>query len=511
MKGLQNKISVKRQRIYGVVMSYAVLFTHILTGLLYTPIILRTLGQSEYGIYSLTLSCMGYLTIFDSGMNAAFVRFYVQTKEKNRETIPKLNGLFLKIFFMMAVLAVLLGLFLSTHTQEIFGMNIRPEEYPVMERCLRLLSMNAGIVVMNCVFTSLIVANERFVFGKAVNLLSAVLTPVLTIPMLFKGYGAAMVLFIKLSMDGLTCLLNVMFCIRILKVRFDLGKENFLMLKSILMFAGAIVVQQVIDQFNWQIDKFILGRVRGTKEISIYSVGSYFNQYYIMLTGALSGVFIAKINRLEANKSWEKINSLFQKTSRMFAFAVFWIMTGFIFFGKPFILRWAGTEYGESYYVGLLIMLPVTVSLTQRLGQDIARAKNRHMLQIIINSVVSLLNVLLSIPLASRYGAVGSAFGTFIAEIAICIIIQAVYYQTIIGLDMRAYFKDMRHMLKGLVIPVMFGVFLLKVRCVKTNYVSIFVYGALYTAVYGISMWFISTEREEKEQIRRAVKQKKAG
>lgn len=160
MKGLQNKISVKRQRIYGVVMSYAVLFTHILTGLLYTPIILRTLGQSEYGIYSLTLSCMGYLTIFDSGMNAAFVRFYVQTKEKNRETIPKLNGLFLKIFFMMAVLAVLLGLFLSTHTQEIFGMNIRPEEYPVMERCLRLLSMNAGIVVMNCVFTSLIVANE---------------------------------------------------------------------------------------------------------------------------------------------------------------------------------------------------------------------------------------------------------------------------------------------------------------------------------------------------------------
>ena len=175
----------------------------------------------------------------------------------------------------MAVLAVLLGLFLSTHTQEIFGMNIRPEEYPVMERCLRLLSMNAGIVVMNCVFTSLIVANERFVFGKAVNLLSAVLTPVLTIPMLFKGYGAAMVLFIKLSMDGLTCLLNVMFCIRILKVRFDLGKENFLMLKSILMFAGAIVVQQVIDQFNWQIDKFILGRVRGTKEISIYSVGSY--------------------------------------------------------------------------------------------------------------------------------------------------------------------------------------------------------------------------------------------
>ena len=74
------EISGKNQRVYGALMSYAVIFVQFLTGLLYTPLILKTLGQSEYGVYSLAVSCMGYMTIFDSGMNAAFVRFYVQTK-----------------------------------------------------------------------------------------------------------------------------------------------------------------------------------------------------------------------------------------------------------------------------------------------------------------------------------------------------------------------------------------------------------------------------------------------
>lgn len=180
-------------------------------------------------------------------------------------------------------------------------------------------------------------------------------------------------------------------------------------------------------------------------------------------------------------------------------------MSAYIVFGKHFILRWAGVEYGSSYYVGLLIMLPVTVSLTQGLGQDIARAKNRHRLQIILNILVSFLNVFFSIPLASAYGAAGSAFGTFLAEIAICIVIQSVYYQKMIGLDMRAYLAEMLRIAKGLVIPALFGGMLVKSGWMRADYGSILLWGILYTGIYGCSMWFLSVNRDEKVWIREAV------
>lgn len=499
------KMSSRKQQVYGAVMSYAVIFTQLLTGLFYTPIILKTLGQSEYGVYALVLSCMGYLTIFDTGMHAAFVRFYVQEKEKNADGLPGLNGLFLKIFFLLAIASIVFGVLLSVFSQNVFGGNIKPEEYLVLNKCLKLLALDAGLTVLNCVFTSLIIANEQFVFGKLVNLFSAVLTPALTLPMLLRGNGAVMVLFIKLIVDGMAFFMNGVFCLRILRITFDLRKQDTLLWKSIVLFAGAIVVQSMVDQFNWQVDKLVLGRVCGTGDISIYSVGSSLNQYYITMACAVSGVFIVKVNQLEAQENMRELNHLFQKTSRLFALLFFWIMSAYIVFGKNFILRWAGTEYGASYDVGLLIMLPVTISLTQGLGQDIARAKNKHRLQIILNILVSFLNVLFSIPLASIYGAVGSAFGTFLAELAICIVIQFVYYQKIIGLDMRAYFIEMLRIAKGLVIPALFGRILVKSGWMHADYGSIFLWGIFYTGVYGCSMWLLSVNVDEKEWIRAVV------
>ena len=44
-------------------------------GLLYTPYILRMMGQEEYGLYSLVASVVSYLTMLDFGFGNAIVRY----------------------------------------------------------------------------------------------------------------------------------------------------------------------------------------------------------------------------------------------------------------------------------------------------------------------------------------------------------------------------------------------------------------------------------------------------
>lgn len=491
-------ISEKKQRVYGIAISYAIIGIQIITAVVYTPIILKNLGQSEYGVYSLAISCLSYLTLFDGGMNAAFVRFYVQIRTKKKEELPKLNGIFLKMFLLLAIAAFILGMLLVLFSENVFGSNINAEEYSVMKTCLYLLPGYAFFTVINCIFNSFIIANERFVFAKVSNLFFAIFTPIIIIPFLLLGFGAETVIAVKFIMEVLVFMLNIFFSFRVLKIRFDLRGNDNKLLKNIAAFAGTIVIQGIMDQLNWQIDKFILARVSNVSEISIYSIGAAFNEQYIAFATAFSGVFIAKTNRLTALGKSDEINSMFQRTSRILSFLVFWIMTAYIIFGKAFILRWAGDEYENSYLVGLLVMLPMTFALTQGLAQDISRAKNKHKILILISFFVCFINMLISIPLARLFGAVGSAVGTFLSEVVITFGVKTVYYQKFVELDMKKYYREMFLNLKGLVLPGILVLLLLRLHMVRATYESIIICGILYTVTYCMSMWLFVINEEEK-------------
>ena len=498
--------SVKKKEIsLGVVFSYITIIAQCLSGLLYTPIILRSLGQGEYGIYSLCISFSGYLTIFNAGMNAAVVRFYVQTKTKDESKLPALNGMFVRIFSIMAILSFLAGLFISWKAEIFFGSKIIDQEYVVLKQVFVILAFTTFTTVINCIFSSFIIANERFIFGKTVNLLQIVLAPLLTIPLLLMGKGSVAVFLIKLFLVMAVVIFNACYCFMKLKIKIEFKKIDHVLLKNILIFAGAITIQSVMDQLNWQVDKLVLAWTNGTGEISIYSIGSTLNDYYLTIGTAMSNVFIAEINRLVAKGKYKEISDLFVKTSRVFALLVLLIMSGYCIYGKIFVLRWAGLEYEVSYYVGLLIMLPVTASLTMGLGQDIMRAKNVHKQQIFINIAVTFCNFLVSIPLAIKFGAVGSALGTFLCEIVICIIVQSIYYKKVGGLDMGAYYKEMFHIICGLIVPVLYGLIITRMEILNVNYLSLALNIFVYVCIYAISMWLFAMNSYEKKLVKRVI------
>lgn len=496
----------KKQMSAGVVLSYLVILIQFLTGLVYTPIVLRSLGQSQYGVYSLCASFMGYLTIMNSGANAAYIRFYVQTKVQNPDKVPGLNGVFLRIFTVLALIAVAAGWIVGLFSSEIFGNKISPSEYELVKTCFFYLSINSSIQVINCVFSSLIIANEKFIFGKIVNLLAAILNPVITTPFLLLGYDCVSIVVVHLVIMTVTMLFDAVYCFKVLKTKFYFKDKDVALLKDIAQFAGFIVIQSIMDQINWQIDKFILARTQGTTEISVYSVGSTFNRYYITFSSALSGVFIAQINKLQAKEEKDRINELFIQSSRVFSYLIWLFMSAFVIFGHQFVIRWAGVEYDISYTVGWLLMLPVTASLTMGLAQDIARAMNKHQLQIMINFIICIINGVVSIPFAIKWGAVGSAAGTFIAEIVMCMIAEPIYYKKVLGLDIKNLIIQIARILPGMILPAVYGIGVNVFHLIKPSYGNIALLGILYVVIYVVSMWIFALNDREKGIVKKIVR-----
>ncbi len=500
------KAGRKKQMALGAVLSYIQIGVHLLSGLVYTPIILRMLGQGEYGIYSLCISFVGYLTLFNTGMNAAYVRFYVQARETQKQKLKELNGTFLKIMLALGLIGLAAGLLIGSCAPTLFGSRILPSEYAILQKSFYILGAVVFLSTMKGIFSAVIVAHEKFIVVNLVDCLHMLLVPVFAIPFLLLGCGSVAILLVQLCVTGIMALFNALYSIRKLHLRFDWKRSDALLLRSIGLFAGFIAIQIIMDQLNWQVDKLILARVRGAEAVAVYSVGSQFNNIYISLSTALAGVFVTEINRLVAHGDNAQVSSLFVRTSRILAFICVFVMSGFIIFGRPFIAWWAGAEYSDSYLVAVLIMLPMTVPLVQELGQDIARAKNLHKMQILINTCICFLNFAVSIPLAIRFGAVGSALGTFACEIVIYIGVQSIYYQRVIKLDMKAHYREMLHILPGWLLPFAFGWALVHFGLIRANFVSILVYGLLYTAIYLCSIWLFSMKGEEKDQVRSVLR-----
>lgn len=114
---LHNKINQLKA---GAILSYISMGLGYVISIIYTPIMLRLLGQSEYGLYNLVNSVVSYLGLLNFGFGSAYVRYYSRYKVKDdKENIAKLNGMFLIVFYHCYI-AILVWSALVFHTELIF-------------------------------------------------------------------------------------------------------------------------------------------------------------------------------------------------------------------------------------------------------------------------------------------------------------------------------------------------------------------------------------------------------
>ena len=105
----------------GAVLNYVIIGLNALVGLLYTPFMLRCLGQNEYGLYSLVASIIAYLTLLDFGFGPAVVRYTAKYRaERKTKEQYSLFGLFFTLYSIIGVIAFVIGLLLYFNIDWLF-------------------------------------------------------------------------------------------------------------------------------------------------------------------------------------------------------------------------------------------------------------------------------------------------------------------------------------------------------------------------------------------------------
>lgn len=493
----------------GVVLSYLSTGLNMIIQLVYTPVMLRLLGQSEYGLYTLVGSVVSYLSLFSLGFTAAYLRFYSRYSViDDRSGEARLNGMFLMIFTAMAVVALACGMLLSMYPKQVFGGKLSAEELKKSQVLMRILVINIVLTFPSGLLDSIISAHEKFVFQRTLSLISVIINPMISLPLLLLGHGSIALVCVTTTVTVVKLLVSVWYCKRKLHVQFALRGVESKLLGEIAEFSIFIFLGMIVDQVNWTVDKLVLGRVSGTKAVAVYGVGSQINSLFLGFATTISSVFVPRVNKIAAQNKKDKnqeFTTLLIRVGRIQFLILALMGSGFIIFGRYFITDIYSTkEYSEAYAVALLLVIPGMISLIQNLGIEIQRAVNKHRFMTYVYCVMALLNAVISVPLAMWLGPTGSALGTAVCLVLANGVFMNVYYKKVINLDITLFWKNILALSKGLIIPGFVGVYL----CRYVVFNSLMQYALLvviYTTVYCCSMWWFGMNSSEKALVLRPL------
>jgi O-antigen/teichoic acid export membrane protein len=492
----------------GAFLSFLLVFLSNAIRLLYTPFLIRSLGQSEFGLYSLAFATIGYLSIMDLGFGNAVIRFtskYKSLKDKNKEN--NLYGMFIVIYVVLGVLVAISGTVLYNYSDMMFGDAMSTEELSKMKILIGLLTFNLAVSFPFTVFRSIIVAHEKFIFSKMISIVQVLINPLIMIPLLFFGYKSIALIIVMTILNLIVSISNLLYCKIKIGVSPNFGFFDKILLKEISGYSFYIFLNGIVDQIYWSTGQFILGSVGSTLMIAVYSVALTFKGLYFSLSSSFVGVLLPRLTKMVVLKSSIKeISNMFIKVGRLQFLILSFILSIFILFGKKFIELWAGEDYSESYLMALLIIVPLTVPLIQNLGITILQAQNRQKFRAISYLVIAILNVIFSVILAKKYGGLGCAIVTGLSLLIGNGIIMNFYYYYKIKLDIPSFWKE----IAKISIPIigLFMLFFIYRHFVTINYTFINYISevSLFSILFIIVIWNFAMNSFEKNIIKNIIK-----
>lgn len=492
-------MTAKSQIAKGAVISYISIFLNILISLVYTPWMIRKIGVSDYGLYSLVGAFLSYF-LLDFGLTNTITRFIAKYRAEGREDkVDNMLGLTAKIYLAFDAVIFVVLFVLYFFLSNIFG-GLTPEE---IERLKVLYCISGTFSILSFAFkpvSGAMMAYEFFVENKVLDLVVRVGTVVLIVIMLLFNGNVFHLVFITGFVGFAVAVIRYIVFIR--KSRIKINWRYFEKNELIALFSYSVwaLLIQLSQMFRLSLIPTILGIFSNTTEISVFSVGRNLEGFVYTISAALNGLFLPMVSRMVQSKNRSGIMELMVRVGRIQLYIILLIFSGFVVFGQPFIHLWVGETFNVSYYVFLLLVFVNILSLTMHIGMDLVYAENKikHMaLRVLISSLIGLV---LSIIVAPKYGALGCAAATGVA-LVLTQILYVDFYQRKMGLDMGRFFKNCHLKIMPLIVVYAVASYFICSNLAIDSWTMLFGVIGVYTVGYLVITWFFLANKFEKDLV----------
>lgn len=491
-------------------MTYITQFLSIAISFVYVPIMLRMLGQAEYGLYSIVQSLISYLQMSEMGIGTTATRYnskYIAQNDGDGQKI--INGMFLKLYLGIAGICVVAAAVLYFCLDFIYA-KYSAESIALIKALFVIAVLNLVITFVFKIFDAIVIAYEEYIFLKIITLIRTILGPVGMLTVLFLGYRSIGMLWVTTAISLIFGLVQMIFCLKKYSISFNLRAYNPELFKKIMSFTIFVFISSLAEQLMTNSDKLVLSVVMTEYAVAVYAIVAQFHVYSYNFSNVLSSFYLPKFTKYVVSERGVSAALMedIQKTARIQVLVAGLILGGFLAIGKPFIYCWVGPEYGQAYWLTVVVLAAETIAAAQSMFESLMQAMNLHKARGLLNLAVSTLKIVLTVVFTMRYGLAGCSAAFFVGYMVKQVVFN-LYYWKRVGIDIPAFWK---HMLK-LLLPLLATVAVLSAGAIvmqkilpADSYLMLVAYGGCYCLLFFTIMWLIALNQEEKSLLRGIVK-----
>ena len=183
-----NDFSSNQQIKFGAILSYISIALNIGAGVLYTPWMVRQIGQSQYGLFTLANSLIS-LFMVDFGLSAATSKFVSEYHvQKNEEKVNAFLGAIYKLYLIVD-LVILVALITVFFFIDAIYSNLTTAELQQFKVVYCIAALYSVISFPFVTTNGILTAYEKFIQQKLADVIYRILTILLMVAALLNGYG----------------------------------------------------------------------------------------------------------------------------------------------------------------------------------------------------------------------------------------------------------------------------------------------------------------------------------
>ena len=472
------KNSIAKNYVYNLIYQLLTIFLPLIT----TPYLSRILGAKQIGIYGYTTSILAYFILFGSLGIAMYgqreIAYYQENKEKRSQ-----------IFWELIIIRFLT---LTISTLLFYFMYVRGDNYGFYYQIL-LIQLVANMFDISWFFQGIEEFDKTVVRNLIVKLLCLVL--IFTV---VKNYNDLWKYFLIYA--GAEFVGNISIWLYVPKYinKVDLRKLNF---KRHIKPTLSLFLPQIAIQIYTVLDKTMIGVItHDMEEVGYYEQAQKIVKAALMVINALQIVMNSRIANAYSNHDKKEVHECLEKSFRFVWLFAIPMMLGLVGIATKFVPWYYGNGFDGVTGI-LMVTSPILIMIGLNGITGVQYLVQIGKQNVFTKSVIvgCLVNVLFNSLLIYKYGGVGAAVASVLAEGCIFL------YQL-------RYFKkefSLLQILKLSVKNIISGVVMLIVVLFVTNCLSVSIWNTMLEVLVGgivyVGMLFILKDQFFKDLIHQVL------
>ena len=357
-----------------------VLVVRVLITLVMTPLLLRSMGNHDFGIWEMVAAIIGYMGLLDLGMKPAITRY--AAKYKGEENLEKLFELFATSLVFMGgiglILCIAFAIWAATGADILSEAGSSKSHYVTF---LIIIAFQLLIVFPGYVAECFVFGFQKYALNNLLILVNILAGAVIVY--MFINQDNALVLVALVGTLGMLVRYVVLFFIvarrNDMAIYFRYSCSNKGMFQQLVRFGSKSFLQGIGSVVESRSSLLLVGWILGPALIPYYAIPASLARYLQTIGWAITQTFMPLFTNLLASKESEKVIDVYLTYSRYIIGLLVPLGICMCLYGVDFIRLWVGAEYIDGYESLLYVLvLYFLLPFLSPFNMQYLVAKNRH-------------------------------------------------------------------------------------------------------------------------------------